>query len=82
MAISQGGQLGPSMVVGACEAATFDYPIDGPFTVGFALASRFAPEPMPALVESSDLHLTDGRYRLLIRIAPGVLSPSENSTAR
>ena len=69
MTVSQGGQLGPSMVVGACEAGNFVYPIEGPFTVGVGNAADLAERPMPPLVESSRLDKIDGEYRLLIRVA-------------
>ena len=69
MTVSQGAQLGPSMVVGACEASNFIYPIEGPFTVGVGNAADFAERPMPPLVESRRLEMIDGEYRLLIRIA-------------
>ena len=55
MTVSQGAQLGPSMVVGACEASSFIYPIEGPFTVGVGNATDFSERPMPPLVESSRL---------------------------
>lgn len=71
MTISQGGaQSGPSMTVGGCEASTFTYPIDGPFTVGFGMAADFSGDAMPPLVESTELQLIDGKYRLLIRVSP------------
>ena len=69
MTVSQGGQLGPSMVVGACEASNFIYPIEGPFTVGVGNAADFSERPMPPLVESSRLEKVDGEYRLLIGVA-------------
>ena len=69
MTVSQGAQLGPSMVVGACEASNFIYPIEGSFTIGVGSAADFSERPMPPLVESSRLEKVDGEYRLLVGIA-------------
>lgn len=68
--ISQGGQLGPSLIVAPCQASDFTNPVDGPFTVGLGPVFELPERPMPPLVESSQLEKVDGRYRLLIRVAP------------
>jgi len=68
--ISQGGELGPSLLVLPCQASNFINPVDGPFTVGLGPVLELPERPMPPLVESSQLEKVDGGYRLLIRVAP------------
>jgi hypothetical protein len=68
--ISQGGQLGPSLIVAPCQASNFINPAVGPFTVGMGPVSELPDRPMPPLVESSRLEMVEGRYRLLVRVAP------------
>lgn len=71
MTVSQGAQSGPaSMTVGPCEASNFIYPMEEPFSVGFGKAEDFSDRPMPELVASDRLDITDGGYRLLIRVGP------------
>jgi hypothetical protein len=45
--ISQGGQLGPSLIVLPCQASNFINPADGPFTVGLGPVSELPERPMP-----------------------------------
>jgi len=68
--ISQGGQLGPSLIVAPCQASNFINPVEGPFTVGFGTVTELPERPMPAFVESSRIEKVDGEYRLLVRVAP------------
>lgn len=71
MTVSQGGQPGPAhLIVGACEASNFIYPMEGAFSVGFGKAADFSDLPMPELVASDRLDMVDGEYRLLIRVSP------------
>ena len=67
---SQRGQLGPTLIVPSCEASDYTDRFDGPFTVGLGPISELPERPMPPLVESPQLEKVDGRYRLLIRVAP------------
>ena len=68
LTFSQQGKLGPHLVLGACEATSLAYPLDGPFTVGLGSAADFANGPMPPLVESVQLPRVGGEYRVLVRI--------------
>jgi len=70
MTVSQGGQPGPYLIMGACEASNFIYPMEDAFTVGLGNAEDFSERPMPRLVESGRLERTNGGYRLLIRVSP------------
>jgi hypothetical protein len=67
---SQRGRLGSSLIVRSCEASDYTDRIDGRFTVGLGPISELPERPMPPLLESTQLEKVDGRYRLLIRVAP------------
>ena len=67
---SQRGRLGATLIVPSCEASDYTDRFDGPFTVGLGPISELPERPMPPLVESPQLEKVDGRYRLLIRVAP------------
>lgn len=70
MTVSRGGQPGPYLIVGPCEASNFIYPMDGPFTIGLGREADFSERPMPPLVSSDELDPVDGGYRLLVSVAP------------
>lgn len=66
--LSQAGALGPSLILGPCEATSLIYPMNGPFTVGFGKAADFEERPMPPLVDSNQIPQVGGEYRMLVRV--------------
>ena len=68
LTLSQAGALGPSLILGPCEATSLTYPMIGPFTVGFGKAADFGERPMPPLVESNQIPQAGGEYRMLVRV--------------
>jgi hypothetical protein len=68
LTLSQAGALGPSLILGPCEATSLIYPMIGPFTVGLGKAADFLERPMPPLVESNQIPQAGGEYRMLVRV--------------